>query len=103
MIAVALVHGGMLPSFFSERFYRNLCSPPTSPTTLEEIRVAGDITEARDAIEGAAESLSSLGSLKYVTTMEGCDQLVQAATSFYVEERTKEALQHRVLCVCTYL
>lgn len=37
MIAVALVHGGVLPSFFSERLYQNLCSTPTSPPTLEEV------------------------------------------------------------------
>ncbi|XP_028454088.1 uncharacterized protein LOC114568671 isoform X3 [Perca flavescens] len=37
MIAVALVHGGVFPSFFSERLYQNLCSIPTSPPTLEEV------------------------------------------------------------------
>ncbi|XP_034550588.1 G2/M phase-specific E3 ubiquitin-protein ligase-like [Notolabrus celidotus] len=105
MIAVALVHGGVLPSFFSERLYQNLCSLPASPPTLEEvadqdlqlklkkISEAVDITLARDAIEEAAESLSLLGSLRPITTMEGRDQLVQAATGFYVEGRTKEALQ----------
>lgn len=36
-MAVALVHGGVLPSFFSERLYQNLCSTPTSPPTLEEV------------------------------------------------------------------
>lgn len=51
------------------------------------------MTAARAAIEEAAESLSLLGSLRHITTMEGRDQLVQAATSFYVEGRTKEALQ----------
>ncbi|XP_028424198.1 G2/M phase-specific E3 ubiquitin-protein ligase-like isoform X1 [Perca flavescens] len=106
MIAVALVHGGVLPSCFSERLYQNLCSTPTSPPTLEEvadqdlqlklkkISEAVDITAARAAIEEAAESLSLLGSLRHITTMEGRDQLVQAATSFYVEGRTEEALQH---------
>ncbi|XP_028424202.1 G2/M phase-specific E3 ubiquitin-protein ligase-like isoform X3 [Perca flavescens] len=112
MIAVALVHGGVLPSCFSERLYQNLCSTPTSPPTLEEvadqdlqlklkkISEAVDITAARAAIEEAAESLSLLGSLRHITTMEGRDQLVQAATSFYVEGRTEEALQHCSLQTC---
>jgi len=37
MIAVALVHEGLFPSFFSKRLYQNLCSIPSSPPTLEEI------------------------------------------------------------------
>lgn len=37
MMAVALVHGGVLPSFFSERLYQNLCCTPTSQPTLEEV------------------------------------------------------------------
>jgi len=33
MIVMALTHGGLFPSFFSERLYQNLCS---SSPTLEE-------------------------------------------------------------------
>ncbi|XP_038147851.1 G2/M phase-specific E3 ubiquitin-protein ligase-like [Cyprinodon tularosa] len=106
VITVALVHGGVRPSFFSERLYKNLCLKPTSPPTLEEvvdqdlhlklkkISEASDLTEARAAIEEAAERLSLLGSLRHITTLEGWDLLVQATARFYVEGRTKEALQH---------
>ncbi|XP_059374195.1 G2/M phase-specific E3 ubiquitin-protein ligase-like [Carassius carassius] len=104
MIAVALVHGGLFPSFFSERLYQNLCSIPSSLPTLEEITdldlqwklkkisEAEDITAARDAIMEAADSLSLSGFLGHITTMEERDQLVQAAITFYVEGRTEEAL-----------
>ena len=64
------------------------CVLPASRTTD-----AGDITAARDAIMEAAESLSLLGSLGHITTMEERDQLVQADITFYVEGRTKQALQ----------
>ncbi len=60
---------------------------------MTKISEAGDITAARDAIMEAAESLSLLGSLGHITRMEERDQLVQAATTFYVEGRTKEALK----------
>lgn len=48
---------------------------------------------ARDAIMQAADSLSLLGSLGHINSMVERDHLVQAAISFYVEGRTKEALQ----------
>ncbi|KAK9976744.1 hypothetical protein ABG768_021947 [Culter alburnus] len=104
MIAVALVHGGLFPSFFSERLYQNLCSLPSSLPTLEEITdldlqcklkkiEAEDLMAARDAIMQAADSLSLLGSLGHINSMVERDHLVQAAISFYVEGKTKEALQ----------
>ena len=58
-----------------------------------KISEAVDITAARAVIEEAAESLSLFRSLRHITTIEGRDQLVQAATSFYLEGRTKKALQ----------
>ncbi|XP_056615096.1 G2/M phase-specific E3 ubiquitin-protein ligase-like [Triplophysa dalaica] len=107
MISVALLHGGVMPAFFSERLFKNLFSitSSSSPPTLDEITdldlqtklrkifEAGDITAARAAIEECAESLSLLGSLRYIGTMEEREQLVQAATTFYVEGRTKETLE----------
>ncbi|KAF6726454.1 G2/M phase-specific E3 ubiquitin-protein ligase [Oryzias melastigma] len=105
MIAVAIVHGGVMPGFFSQRLYDNLCERETPAPTLgdisdpelqkklRKISEAQHVEEARDAINEAAESLSLLGSYRYITTLDGRDQLVQAATTFYVEGRTKEALQ----------
>jgi len=66
---------------------------PANKLFMTKIRDAGDITAAREAIMEAAESLSLLGSLGHITTMQERDQLVQAAITFYVEGRTKEALQ----------
>ena len=37
MIAVCLVHGGVLPNFFSERLYAQVCGLPTPPVSLQEI------------------------------------------------------------------
>lgn len=61
----------------------------TNKLYMTKISDAGDISAARDAIMEAAESLSWLGSLGHITTMEEQDQLVQAAITFYVEGRTK--------------
>jgi len=66
---------------------------PANKLFMTKISDAGDITAAREAIMEAAESLSLLGSLGHITTMQERDQLVQAAITFYVEGRTKEALQ----------
>lgn len=105
MIAVALVHGGVSPRFLSERLYNSLCGIPVPPPTLEDvsdpdlkeklgkIRDATDITSARMEIEEASDTLSLLGSLRFVSSLEGRDELVQCATTFYVDGRTKEALE----------
>ncbi|XP_024118464.1 G2/M phase-specific E3 ubiquitin-protein ligase [Oryzias melastigma] len=120
MIAVAIVHGGVMPGFFSQKLYDNLCERETPAPTLGDISdlelqkklrkvcqfftvyisipnlsiaEAQHVEEAREAINEAAESLSLLGSYRYITTLDGRDQLVQAATTFYVEGRTMEALE----------
>lgn len=68
---------------------------PVLINSLHNVKIseAGDINAARDAIEESSESLSLLGSMRYIGTLEDRDQLVQAATTFYVEGRTKEALE----------
>lgn len=37
MIAVAIVHGGVMPGFFSQRLYDNLCERETPAPTLGDI------------------------------------------------------------------
>lgn len=37
MIALALIHGGTKPSFFSERLYTEISGQDTSDVTLEEV------------------------------------------------------------------
>uniref|UniRef100_A0A3B3DHH1 HECT domain-containing protein n=1 Tax=Oryzias melastigma TaxID=30732 RepID=A0A3B3DHH1_ORYME len=109
-----------MPGFFSQKLYDNLCERETPAPTLGDISdlelqkklrkvcqfftvyisipnlsiaEAQHVEEAREAINEAAESLSLLGSYRYITTLDGRDQLVQAATTFYVEGRTMEALE----------
>ncbi|XP_041823681.1 G2/M phase-specific E3 ubiquitin-protein ligase [Melanotaenia boesemani] len=113
MIAVAFVHGGVAPLFFSERLYNSLCQLTMQPPTLDEvtdgdlreklkkISEAANLMEARAAVEEAAESLSLLGSLRHIVSMEGRDQLVEAATSFYVEGRIKEPLEQFAMGLST--
>lgn len=75
----------------------------TNKLYMTKISETGDITAARDAIMEAADSLSLLGSLGHITTMEERDQLVQAAITFYVKGKTKEALQQLVCILCSYV
>lgn len=71
-MAVALLHGGVLPSFSGEALPKPLLythittrsqrgSRSRFAEELKKISEAGDITEARAAIEEAAESLPCWG------------------------------------------
>lgn len=58
-----------------------------------KIKEALDLPSARDAISDAADSLSLLGCFRHITSLEGRDEVLQSAINFYVDGRTKEALE----------
>ncbi|KAJ8381338.1 hypothetical protein SKAU_G00021160 [Synaphobranchus kaupii] len=105
MIAVCLVHGGVLPKFFSDRLYAQVCGQPTPPVSLQEIddwefkeklqkiKDTKSVEEAREAIQEASDSLSLLGALCHVSSLDERDELVNSASGFYIEGRVQAGLQ----------
>ncbi|XP_027892549.1 uncharacterized protein LOC114156365 isoform X3 [Xiphophorus couchianus] len=105
MISVCLVHGGIGPHFFSQRLYDQICGTLSQPTLVEEvvnhsfrqqlikIQDTNTIVEANEAIMQAADTLSTVGALRRVTTLEERDSLVQSAADFFVNGRVCIALQ----------
>ncbi|KAM9486989.1 G2/M phase-specific E3 ubiquitin-protein ligase-like isoform 2-T2 [Clarias gariepinus] len=89
MIAVCVVHGGVGPHFFSERLFQKICGLPTPPTMIKE---AMTTQEANSAIAEAADSLSIIGALRHVSSLEEKDSLVQSAADFFVNGRMQTAL-----------
>ncbi|XP_015259137.1 PREDICTED: G2/M phase-specific E3 ubiquitin-protein ligase-like isoform X2 [Cyprinodon variegatus] len=105
MISVCLVHGGIGPHFFSQRLYDHICGTLSKPTLVEEvvnhsfrqqlieIKDANTVVEANEAIMQAADTLSIIGALRRVTTLEERDSLVQSAADFFVNGRVCAGLQ----------
>ncbi|XP_062407242.1 G2/M phase-specific E3 ubiquitin-protein ligase-like [Sardina pilchardus] len=104
MIAVCVVHGGVGPHFFSERLFHQICGIPTPLATVDEvgdhtfreqlikIQEATTVQEARSAVAEAADSLSIIGALRYVSSLEEKNSLVQSAADFFVTGRMATAL-----------
>ncbi|CAB1455150.1 unnamed protein product [Pleuronectes platessa] len=104
MIAVCIIHGGVGPHFFSERLFRQICGIETTPATVDEvgdhtfreqlmkIQDATTVREANNAITEAADSLSIIGALRHVSSLEEKDSLVQSAADFFVNGRLATAL-----------
>lgn len=104
MIVVCIVHGGVGPHFFSKHLFMQLCGINTSPAVLDEvgdyslkekllkIKAAETIQEANSAINEAEDSLSIMGALRLVKSMDERDALVQSALEFYTNGRTYTAL-----------
>ncbi|XP_016349333.1 G2/M phase-specific E3 ubiquitin-protein ligase-like, partial [Sinocyclocheilus anshuiensis] len=105
MIAVCVVHGGVGPHFFSERLFQQICGMPTSSASLDEvgdhtlreqlikIQEATSVLEANCAIAEAADSLSIIGALRYVSSLTENNSLVQSAAEFFVNGRLQAALE----------
>ncbi|XP_026072619.1 G2/M phase-specific E3 ubiquitin-protein ligase-like [Carassius auratus] len=108
MIAVCVVHGGVGPHFFSERLFNQICGIPTPPAMVDEvcdhafreqlikIQEATTVREANSAIAEAADSLSIIGALRHVSSLEEKDSLVQSAANFFVNGRLATALDQFV-------
>ncbi|XP_042582775.1 uncharacterized protein LOC122137829 [Cyprinus carpio] len=108
MIAVCVVHGGVGPHFFSERLFHQICGIPTPLATVDEvgdhtfreqlikIQEATTVREANSAIAEAADSLSIIGALRHVSSLEEKDSLVQSAADFFVNGRLATALDQFV-------
>ncbi|XP_072572652.1 G2/M phase-specific E3 ubiquitin-protein ligase-like isoform X2 [Paramormyrops kingsleyae] len=108
MLSVALIHGGIKPSFFSERLYCSVSSLPTPQISVEEvedwelweklqkIQDAETLQDARDAVMEASSLLGLLGCPGFLNTMEQRHALVQEAARAYVEGRTQKALEQLV-------
>uniref|UniRef100_A0A9J7XQ74 HECT-type E3 ubiquitin transferase n=1 Tax=Cyprinus carpio carpio TaxID=630221 RepID=A0A9J7XQ74_CYPCA len=108
MIAVCVVHGGVGPHFFSERLFHQICGIPTPPATVDEvgdhtfreqlikIQEATTVREANSAIAEAADSLSIIGALRHVSSLEEKDSLVQSTADFFVNGRLATALDQFV-------
>ncbi|ROI69467.1 G2/M phase-specific E3 ubiquitin-protein ligase [Anabarilius grahami] len=108
IIALCVVHGGVGPHFFSERLFHQICGIPTCPATVDEvgdhtfreqlikIQEATTVREANGAIAEAADSLSIIGALRHVSSLEEKDSLVQSAADFFVSGRLATALDQFV-------
>ncbi|XP_049326724.1 G2/M phase-specific E3 ubiquitin-protein ligase-like [Astyanax mexicanus] len=104
MVAVCVIHGGVGPHFFSERLFLQICGKQTTPATVDEvgdhtfreqlikIQQAATVQEANFAIGEAADSMRILGSLKYVSSIEQRDALVQSAAEYFLNGRLATAL-----------
>ncbi|XP_058625944.1 uncharacterized protein LOC131536818 [Onychostoma macrolepis] len=105
MIAVCVVHGGVGPHFFSDRLFMQLCGQCTLPVSLEEIadssfreklskiKEADSVENANSAISDAGDSLNMMGALRYISSLEESDSLVQSAAEYFVNGRTNLALR----------
>ncbi|XP_032363460.1 G2/M phase-specific E3 ubiquitin-protein ligase [Etheostoma spectabile] len=105
MIAVCVVHGGVGPHFFSERLFHQICGKATPPATVDEvgdhtfreqlikIQEATTVQDANSAIAEAADSLSIIGALRHVSSLQEKDSLSQSAADFFVNGRLATALE----------
>lgn len=59
---------------------------------LTQIKSAGTIEEARAFVMEASDSLSMVGGLDFLRSLDERDQLVQSAANFYIEGRVRAAL-----------
>lgn len=60
--------------------------------SLSQIKEAMTAQEANSAIAEAADSLSIIGALRHVSSLEEKDSLVQSAADFFVNGRMQTAL-----------
>ncbi|KAL1270813.1 hypothetical protein QQF64_029829 [Cirrhinus molitorella] len=107
MIAVCIVHGGVGPHFFSERLFQQICGLPTSPASVDEvgdhtfreqlikIQETSTVPEANCAIAEAADSLSMIGALRYISNLTEKDSFVQSAVEFFTHGRLQAALDQQ--------
>ncbi|XDV24099.1 hypothetical protein PO909_028364, partial [Leuciscus waleckii] len=105
MIAVCIVHGGVGPRFFSDRLFMQLCGTCTLPVSLEEIadscfrekltkiKEADSVLKANSAISDAGDSLNMMGALRYISSLEERDSLIQSAAEYFVNGRINLALR----------
>ncbi|CAM4672662.1 unnamed protein product [Leuciscus chuanchicus] len=104
MIAMCVVHGRVGPHFFSERLFQQICGMSTSSASVDEvgdhtlreqlikIQEATTVQEANCAIAEAADSLSIIGALRYISHLTERNSLVQSAAEFFVNGRLRAAL-----------
>ncbi|XP_077099151.1 uncharacterized protein LOC143750154 isoform X2 [Siphateles boraxobius] len=103
MISVCVIHGGVGPHFFSKRLFLQLCGKNTEPAVFEvgdhsfkekllKIKEAETVELANNAISEAEDSLSIMGALRTVRSLQERDFLVQSALGFYTNGRTRAAL-----------
>lgn len=57
-----------------------------------QISMAETVEAARFEVMGAAETLSIMGALKFINSLEERDGVVQIALQFYLEGRLSQAL-----------
>ncbi|XP_028449616.1 G2/M phase-specific E3 ubiquitin-protein ligase-like isoform X2 [Perca flavescens] len=105
MLAFAIVHGGIRPSFFSERLYCMLAHCPTPPIKIEEvddmeireklqrINDAETLLDAREALLEASGIFSLLGCPGFLHTLDQRQALVEEAARTYIEGRTHKAVE----------
>ncbi|XP_048036146.1 G2/M phase-specific E3 ubiquitin-protein ligase [Megalobrama amblycephala] len=105
MIAVSIIHGGVGPHFFSDRLFMQLCSKSTPPVSFQEIadscfrdkllkiKEADSVEKANSAISNACDCLNMLGALRFISSLEERDCLVQSAAEYFVNGRTNLALR----------
>ncbi|KAI7789966.1 putative G2/M phase-specific E3 ubiquitin-protein ligase-like [Triplophysa rosa] len=105
MIAVCIIHGGVGPHFFSDRLFMQLFGKCTPPVSLEEIadrsfrekllkiKDADSVQKSHATISDAVDCLSMMGALRYISSLEERDSLVQSAADYFVNGRTVLALR----------
>ncbi|XP_013888119.1 uncharacterized protein LOC106535614 [Austrofundulus limnaeus] len=108
MLSLALLQGGVQPSFFSTRLYSLLCGQQTGPVSLEEvgdwelrqhlekIKAAENLEEAQQAVQEASPLLCPLGCAGFLPDMESQHTFVEQAARAHVEGRIKPALDQLV-------
>lgn len=108
LLAVALVHGGIRPSFFSERLYCSVAHCTTPPINIEEvddleileklqrINDAETLMDAHEALIEASGILSLLGCPGFLHTLDQRQALVEEATRTYIKGRTQKAVEQLV-------
>lgn len=104
-IAVCVVHGGVGQHLFSERLLHQISGIPTPPATVDDhtfreqlinIQEETTVREANSAIAEAADSLSIIGALRHVSSLEEKDSVVQSAADFFVNGTLATALDQFV-------
>ncbi|XP_035990293.1 G2/M phase-specific E3 ubiquitin-protein ligase-like [Fundulus heteroclitus] len=108
MLSLALLQGGVRPSFLSQRLYTQLCRQQTGPVSLEEvgdwelrqhldkIKAAETFDEAQRAVGEAWPALCTLGCAMSLLNMESRQALIEEAARAHVEGRVKPALDQLI-------
>ncbi|KAI7810447.1 putative G2/M phase-specific E3 ubiquitin-protein ligase-like [Triplophysa rosa] len=105
MLSVCLIHGGVSPHFFSERLFDWVSGNPRgSPTLsdvgdqdveerLQKIKNAETISQAREAIIQGSETLTVLGTMHHINSLDERDSLVKHSIQQCVEGRVLRGYQ----------